>query len=72
MSLPTQITDGEFSEGGMQWSPDGATIYFTSTRSAEPYFNELGDELYAVPAGGRRDQEGRRDRGEHRQHLGVA
>jgi dipeptidyl aminopeptidase/acylaminoacyl peptidase len=52
VTLPTQVTDGEFSEGGMQWSPDGATIYFTSTRSAEPYFNELGDELYAVPAGG--------------------
>ena len=36
----------------MQWSPDGATIYFTSTRVAEPYVDELGDELYAVPAGG--------------------
>jgi dipeptidyl aminopeptidase/acylaminoacyl peptidase len=47
-----QITDGEFSEGGMQWSPDAATIYFTSTRVAEPYFNESGDELYAVPAAG--------------------
>ena len=36
----------------MQWSPDGATIYFTSTRVAEPYVDESGDELYAVPAGG--------------------
>jgi Tol biopolymer transport system component len=51
-SAATQVTDGEFSEGGQQWSPDGATIYFTSTRHAEPYFNELGDELYAVPASG--------------------
>jgi dipeptidyl aminopeptidase/acylaminoacyl peptidase len=51
-ATPKQLTNGEFSEGGMQWSPDGATIYFTSTRSAEPYFTELGDELYAVPAGG--------------------
>ena len=48
----TQVTDGEFSEGGQQWSPDAATIYFTSTRHAEPYFNELGDELYAVSASG--------------------
>jgi dipeptidyl aminopeptidase/acylaminoacyl peptidase len=47
-----QITDGEFDENGPQWSPDGATIYFTSTRVAEPYFNESGDELYAVPAAG--------------------
>ena len=51
-AAPTQITDGEFDEGGMQWSPDGSTIYFTSTRVPEPYFDELGDELYAVPAGG--------------------
>ena len=47
-----QITDGEFSEGGMQWSPNGATIYFTSTRVAEPWVEERGDELYAVPAAG--------------------
>jgi len=30
----TQVTDGEFSEGGQQWSPDASTIYFTSTRQA--------------------------------------
>jgi len=47
-----QITDGEFSEGGTQWSPDGGTIYFTSTRVAEPWVEERGDELYAVPAAG--------------------
>ena len=51
-ATPTQVTDGEFSEGGQQWSPDASTIYFTSTRQAEPYYNELGDELYAVPASG--------------------
>ena len=49
---PHQITDGEFDEGGVQWSPDGATIYFTSTRVPEPYVDELGDEIYAVPAAG--------------------
>ena len=49
---PTQITDGEFDEGGIQWAPDGSTIYFVSTRVPEPYYEEKGDELYAVPAGG--------------------
>ena len=49
---PQQLTDGAFDESGPQWSPDGATIYFTSTRVLEPYVDELGDELYAVPAGG--------------------
>ena len=62
-----QITDGEFDEGGSQWSPDGATIYFTSTRVAEPYVDERGDELYAVPAAGGAIDEGRRDRRQHRQ-----
>jgi dipeptidyl aminopeptidase/acylaminoacyl peptidase len=47
-----QITDGVFDESGPQWSPDGATIYFTSTRIAEPYVDESGDELYAVPSAG--------------------
>jgi dipeptidyl aminopeptidase/acylaminoacyl peptidase len=52
VSAPTQITDGEFDEGGIQWAPDGSTIYFVSTRVPEPYYEEKGDELYAVPAGG--------------------
>jgi dipeptidyl aminopeptidase/acylaminoacyl peptidase len=47
-----QITDGVFDESGPQWSPDGATLYFTSTRAPEPYVDELGDEIYAVPASG--------------------
>src|SRR5262245_35469476 len=34
----TQLTDGEFDEGGMVWAPDGKTIYFVSTRVAEPYY----------------------------------
>jgi dipeptidyl aminopeptidase/acylaminoacyl peptidase len=49
---PKQVTDGEFDERGMQWAPDGSTIYFTSTRVAEPYYEEQGDELFSVPAGG--------------------
>jgi len=47
-----QVTDGEFDESDPQWAPDGATIYFTSTRVAEPYYDEAGDELYSVPASG--------------------
>jgi dipeptidyl aminopeptidase/acylaminoacyl peptidase len=52
LQAPAQITDGEFDEAGQQWSRDGATIYFTSTRVPEPYFTEAGDELFAVPASG--------------------
>ena len=49
---PRQLTDGEFDERGIAWAPDGSTIYFVSTRVAEPYYDESGAELYPVPAGG--------------------
>jgi dipeptidyl aminopeptidase/acylaminoacyl peptidase len=49
---PKQVTNSDFDERGIEWSPDGATIYFLSTRVAEPYYDESGDELYAVPAAG--------------------
>ena len=42
VSLSTQVTDGEFSEGGMQWSPDGSTIYFMLTRSAAAVLQRAG------------------------------
>ena len=50
--VATQLTDGEFDEGGVTWAPDGKSIYFVSTRVAEPYYDESGSELYAVPASG--------------------
>jgi len=49
---PKQLTDGEFDERGIEWAPDGLRIYFVSTRVAEPYYEEKGGELFAVPAGG--------------------
>src|SRR5438132_178148 len=49
---PKQLTDGEFDERGIEWAPDGSTIYFVSTRVAEPYYTEAGAELFAVPAAG--------------------
>jgi len=50
--VPEQITDGEFSERGLAWSPDGTKVYFTSTRVAEPYYDPQHSELYSVPATG--------------------
>jgi dipeptidyl aminopeptidase/acylaminoacyl peptidase len=49
---PRQITDGEFDEGDIAWSPDGSTIYFTSTRVTEAYYNPNDSDLYSVPAMG--------------------
>jgi dipeptidyl aminopeptidase/acylaminoacyl peptidase len=50
--VPNQITDGEFDEGGQIWSSDGASLYFVSTRIAEPYYEDAGPEVFSVPAGG--------------------
>jgi dipeptidyl aminopeptidase/acylaminoacyl peptidase len=47
-----QITTGEFDEQGIAWSPDGRTIYFTSARFEEPYYQPRDTDLYAVPAAG--------------------
>jgi dipeptidyl aminopeptidase/acylaminoacyl peptidase len=49
---PKQLTTGEFDESGARWSRDGSRILFTSTRVAEPYYEPITSELYAVPATG--------------------
>ena len=47
-AIPTQITDGPYDEGGVEWAPDGSKIYFRSIRVAEPYYTEEGAEIYSV------------------------
>ena len=47
-----QITSGTFDEDEPVWSPDGSTLYFTSNRRLEPYYDAAGNELYSMPASG--------------------
>ncbi|HEY1343021.1 MAG TPA: S9 family peptidase [Bryobacteraceae bacterium] len=47
-----QITSGEFGEGDITWSRDGAKIYFTSDRVKEPYYQPPDSDLYEVSASG--------------------
>jgi len=49
---PKQITNGEFDEDEVAWSPDGSRLYFISERVREAYYSEGGSELFSVPAGG--------------------
>ncbi|MFN7996586.1 MAG: S9 family peptidase [Bryobacteraceae bacterium] len=48
----TQITNGGFSESAPVWSRDGATLYFTSNRVREPYYEPPHEEIYSVAATG--------------------
>ncbi len=49
---PKQITSGQFSEGDFNWSKDGSTVYFTSDRVAEPYYELQPTTIYSVAATG--------------------
>jgi dipeptidyl aminopeptidase/acylaminoacyl peptidase len=46
------ITSGDFDERGVQWSPDGSSLYFVSDRVAESYYTGSDSDLYRVPAAG--------------------
>ena len=49
---PRALTSGSFDEENLAWSPDGARIYFISTRVLEPYYEPSDADLYAIPAAG--------------------
>src|SRR5206468_5778586 len=46
------ITSGEFDERDVAWARDGSSIYFTSNRVPEAYYQPDDSDLYRVPAGG--------------------
>ncbi|MDP9267007.1 MAG: S9 family peptidase, partial [Acidobacteriota bacterium] len=47
-----QLTTGKYDEDDPIWSRDGASIYFTSTRIDEPYYELPQTDIYAVPSNG--------------------
>jgi len=49
---PKPITSGDFDERGVQWSPDGASLYFLSDRVAESYYGPGDTDIYKVAASG--------------------
>lgn len=49
---PTRLTDGVYDSGSFTWSPDGAAIYFTSSRADEPYYTSPDTDLFRIPSAG--------------------
>ncbi len=52
MPKARQLTSGEFDEGDVVWSKDGARIYFLTRRVDEPYYELPATDIYAVAAAG--------------------
>ena len=47
-----QLTRGEFEENEPTWSPDGALLYFVTTRVKEDYYESPDSDIWSVPAAG--------------------
>ena len=45
---PRQLTDGDYTHSAPQWSPDGATIYFSSNRRADAEYMWRESDIYAL------------------------
>jgi len=49
---PRQLTSGDYDERGVQWAPDGSSLYFTSDRRPESYYEPNDADIYRVAASG--------------------
>ncbi|MFZ2053696.1 MAG: S9 family peptidase [Candidatus Aminicenantales bacterium] len=45
---PRQVTSGDFSHSGPEWSADGQKIYFSAIRKPDPEYQENDSEIYVV------------------------
>lgn len=52
LPVPKQLTAGDFAENNPAWSPDGRSIYFSSDRTYESYYQPPNQDVYAVSAAG--------------------
>ncbi|HSZ63843.1 MAG TPA: S9 family peptidase [Terriglobales bacterium] len=51
-SKPAQLTSGDYDEGGVFWTHDGARIYYVTSHIDEPYYETGTTEIYSVPSTG--------------------
>jgi dipeptidyl aminopeptidase/acylaminoacyl peptidase len=49
---PKQLTDGQFDESGISFTPDGSKIIYHTNRVAEPYYELPSSEIMSVSTSG--------------------
>jgi dipeptidyl aminopeptidase/acylaminoacyl peptidase len=49
---PVQLTSGNYDEGEIRWTNDGARVYFLTTHVDEPYYETPSTEIYSIPSAG--------------------
>ncbi len=49
---PAQLTTGNYDEGGIFWSRDGARIYYLTRHVDEPYYELASTDIYSIAAAG--------------------
>jgi len=51
-SKPLQLTTGDYDEGGIFWTHDGARIYYGTSHVDEPYYETGSTEIYSIASTG--------------------
>ena len=69
---PRQLTTGNWNHTGVEWTPDGRQILFTSLRVDDADQQWRESDIYAVALGQRRDSPAHRAQGTGQQSDGVA
>jgi hypothetical protein len=69
---PRQLTDGQWNHTGVEWTPDGTSILFTSMRVADPDHQWRETDIYAVSVATGDIRQLTRRKGSRQQSQGVA
>ncbi len=48
---PRQLTDGDYSHSGPEWTPDSQTILFSAARRPDAEYDRQGPDIYALNVG---------------------
>ena len=52
LTKPLQLTSGDYDEGEVRWTNDGARLYFLTTRIDKPYYDNGTTDIYSVLSAG--------------------